>query len=91
MDKIGLEEDDAIENKIVIKQIENAQKKVEGNNFNIRKNIIGYDDVMNMQREVIYKQRAQVLEGEDLRGSNSKYDFRCYLKCCIKPLKWCRR
>ena len=67
VDKIGLEEDDAIENKIITKQIENAQKKVEGNNFNIRKTLLGYDDVMNMQREVIYKQRAQVLEGEDLK------------------------
>ena len=60
-------QDDAIENKIITKQIENAQKKVEGNNFNIRKTLLGYDDVMNMQREVIYKQRAQVLEGEDLK------------------------
>ena len=67
VDKIGLEEDDAIENKIITKQIENAQKKVEGNNFNIRKTLLGYDDVMNMQREGIYKQRAQVLEGEDLK------------------------
>ena len=67
VDKIGLEEDDAIENKIITKQIENAQKKVEGNNFDIRKTLLGYDDVMNMQREVIYKQRAQVLEGEDLK------------------------
>ncbi|MDU2993580.1 MAG: preprotein translocase subunit SecA, partial [Clostridium sp.] len=49
VDKIGLEEDDAIENKIITKQIENAQKKVEGNNFNIRKTLLGYDDVMNMQ------------------------------------------
>ena len=67
VEKIGLEEDDAIENKIITKQIENAQKKVEGNNFNIRKTLLGYDDVMNMQREVIYKQRAEVLEGEDLK------------------------
>ena len=67
VDKIGLEDDDAIENKIITKQIENAQKKVEGNNFNIRKTLLGYDDVMNMQREVIYDQRSQVLEGEDLK------------------------
>ncbi|MCI6189092.1 MAG: preprotein translocase subunit SecA, partial [Clostridium sp.] len=65
--KLGLEEDDAIENKIITKQIENAQKKVEGNNFNIRKTLLGYDDVMNMQREIIYKQRAEVLEGEDVK------------------------
>ena len=67
VDKIGLEEDDAIENKMITKQIENAQKKVEGNNFNIRKTLLGYDDVMNMQREVIYSQRSDVLEGEDLK------------------------
>ena len=65
--KLGLEEDDAIENKIITKQIENAQKKVEGNNFNIRKTLLGYDDVMNMQREIIYKQRSEVLEGEDVK------------------------
>jgi len=65
--KLGLEDDDVIENKLITKQIENAQKKVEGNNFNIRKTLLGYDDVMNMQREVIYKQRSEVLEGEDLK------------------------
>ena len=65
--KLGLQEDDAIENKIITKQIENAQKKVEGNNFNIRKTLLGYDDVMNMQREIIYKQRSEVLEGEDVK------------------------
>ena len=67
MDKLGLEEDEAIDHKMVSKAIENSQKKVEGNNFDIRKNLIGYDDVMNMQREVIYKQRSEVLEGKDLK------------------------
>ncbi|MBU5488878.1 preprotein translocase subunit SecA [Clostridium sp. MSJ-8] len=67
VDRLGLEDDDAIENKFITKQIENAQKKVEGNNFSIRKTLLGYDDVMNMQREVIYKQRTEVLEGEDLK------------------------
>ena len=67
VDKIGLEEDDAIESKLVTKQIESAQKRVEGNNFNIRKNVLGYDDVMNLQREVIYGQRTEVLEGEDIK------------------------
>ncbi|MDU5107656.1 preprotein translocase subunit SecA [Clostridium sp.] len=67
MDKLGLEEDEAIDHKMVSKALENAQKKVEGNNFDIRKNLIGYDDVMNMQREIIYKQRSEVLEGKDLR------------------------
>lgn len=67
MDKLGLEEDEAIDHKMVSKAIENAQKKVEGNNFDIRKNLIGYDDVMNLQREVIYNQRSEVLEGKDLK------------------------
>lgn len=67
MERLGLEEDEAIDHKMVSKAIENAQKKVEGNNFDIRKNLIGYDDVMNMQREVIYKQRSEVLEGKNLR------------------------
>ena len=67
VDKLGLQEDEAIESKMVSKAIENAQKKVEGNNFDIRKTLLGYDNVMNMQREVIYKQRAEVLEGEDVK------------------------
>ncbi|WP_035293978.1 preprotein translocase subunit SecA [Clostridium sp. KNHs214] len=67
MDKFGLEDDDAIESKMVTNAIESAQKKVEGNNFDVRKNVLQYDDVMNKQREVIYKQRAEVLEGEDLK------------------------
>ena len=65
--KLGLEEDEAIESKMVSKAIENAQKKVEGNNFDIRKTLLGYDDVMNIQREVIYKQRSEVLEGENIK------------------------
>ena len=67
IDKLGLEETDAIESKMVTKAIENAQKKVEGNNFDIRKNLLGYDDVMNLQREVIYRQRTEVLEGKNLK------------------------
>lgn len=67
VDKLGLQEDEAIESSMVTKAIENAQKKVEGNNFDIRKTLLGYDDVMNKQREIIYSQRSQVLEGEDLR------------------------
>ena len=68
IDKLGLQEDEAIESKMVTKAIENAQKKVEGNNFDIRKNLLGYDDVMNLQREVIYRQRAEVLDGKDLQS-----------------------
>lgn len=67
VEKLGLQEDEAIESKMVSSAIENAQKKVEGNNFDIRKTLLGYDDVMNTQREIIYKQRSQVLEGENLK------------------------
>ena len=67
VEKLGLQEEEAIESKMVSKAIENAQKKVEGNNFDIRKQLLGYDDVMNIQREVIYKQRSEVLEGEDVK------------------------
>ncbi|MGL5150204.1 MAG: preprotein translocase subunit SecA [Clostridium sp.] len=66
-DKLGIEEDDAIDSKMISKSIEGAQKKVEGNNFDIRKSLLGYDDVMNQQREIIYKQRSEVLEGVNLK------------------------
>lgn len=67
VEKFGFTDEDAIESKFVTGQIESAQKKVEGNNFDIRKSLLQYDDVMNQQREVIYRQRAEVLEGEDLK------------------------
>ncbi len=67
VDKIGLEEDQPIENKMLSGAIENAQKKVEGSNLDIRKSLLQYDNVMNQQREVIYSQRRQVLEGVDLK------------------------
>lgn len=66
VDKLGLEEDQAIEAGILSKQIENAQKKVEAHNYEIRKSVLEYDDVMNVQRGLIYEQRRQVLEGENL-------------------------
>ena len=53
---------------LLTKQIENAQKRVEGRNFGIRKSVLEYDDVMNRQRELIYDQRRKVLEGEDVYG-----------------------
>ena len=62
------ENEPIIENKMFSKRIEGAQKQVEGHNFGIRKNLLGYDDVMNLQREVIYKQRTEVLEGKDLKS-----------------------
>jgi preprotein translocase subunit SecA len=67
MERLGMEEDQPIEHGMVTKAIENAQKKVEAHNFDIRKHLLEYDDVMNKQREVIYEQRRQVLEGENLK------------------------
>ncbi|MCG8484614.1 MAG: SEC-C domain-containing protein [Clostridia bacterium] len=66
--KMGMEEDEAIEANMLTKSIENAQKRVEGRNFSIRKYVLQYDDVMNKQREVIYNERRRVLEGENLRS-----------------------
>jgi preprotein translocase subunit SecA len=62
MDKLGIEEDMPIENAFISKSIENAQGKIEGYNFDIRKHILDYDDVMNKQREIIYKRRREILE-----------------------------
>jgi len=67
MDRLGLEEDQPIDHKMLTGAMERAQKKVEGNNYDIRKHVLRYDDVMNKQREVIYKQRRQILEEEVLR------------------------
>ena len=66
MDTLGLEEDVPIENKLITSTIESAQKKLEASNFAIRKQVLQYDDVMNQQREIIYKQRQMVLDGEDI-------------------------
>lgn len=68
MDRLGLEEDQPIENKMLTGAMERAQRKVEGNNYDIRKHVLRYDDVMNKQREVIYRQRRQILEQENLRS-----------------------
>lgn len=69
MDKIGMDDDMPIENKMISKSIETAQKRVESRNFEIRKNVLEYDNVMNQQREVIYAQRRQVLMGENMSAS----------------------
>ncbi|MBU4176596.1 MAG: preprotein translocase subunit SecA [Desulfurivibrionaceae bacterium] len=66
MDKLGMEEDEPIEHTMISRAIENAQRKVEGHNFDIRKHLLEYDDVMNKQREVIYRQRREVLGSEDV-------------------------
>ena len=69
MEKLGVDEDTPIDAKMLSGAIENAQKQVESRNFQTRKNVLQYDDVMNTQREIIYKQRKQVLDGEDLQNS----------------------
>lgn len=69
MDKVGMNDDMPIENRMVSRTIENAQKRVESRNFETRKNILEYDDVMNKQREIIYSQRRQVLEGSNMAES----------------------
>jgi len=66
MDKLGMKKGEPIEHSMLSKAIENAQRKVEGQNFEIRKHLLDYDDVMNKQREVIYRQRKQILSGESL-------------------------
>ncbi len=67
VEKLGMEDDMQIEAGLLTKSIENAQKKVEGHNFGIRKHVLQYDDVMNRQREIIYNERRKVLDGENLR------------------------
>lgn len=66
---LGADEDMPIASRLISKAVENAQKKVEGRNFSIRKNVLKYDDVMNAQREIIYKQRREVLDGEDIHSN----------------------
>jgi preprotein translocase subunit SecA len=69
MEKLGMEDGEPIEHNLISKAIENAQRKVEGHNFGIRKQLLEYDDVMNQQREVIYKQRREALSGKSLKGA----------------------
>ena len=72
VDTLGLEEDQAIENKMLTGAIETSQSRVEGRNFDIRKHVLQYDDVMNQQREIIYKERQQVLSGESIKANIEK-------------------
>ncbi len=69
MEKLGMEDGEPIENKLISRAIENAQAKVEGHNFDIRKQLLEYDDVMNQQREVVYRQRREALSGKSLKPS----------------------
>lgn len=67
MERLGFEEDQPIESKLITRAVESAQKRVEGNNFDLRKVVLQYDDVMNQQREIIYKQRREVLAADNIR------------------------
>ncbi|PKM81374.1 MAG: preprotein translocase subunit SecA [Firmicutes bacterium HGW-Firmicutes-13] len=69
MEKLGLEEDQPIDHPMISRAIESAQKKVEARNFDIRRHVLEYDDVMNQQRELIYSQRHKILQGENLKDS----------------------
>ncbi|MBJ6361940.1 preprotein translocase subunit SecA [Paenibacillus sp. GCM10012307] len=67
MERLGFEEDQPIESRLITRAIESAQKRVEGNNFDLRKVVLQYDDVMNQQREIIYKQRREILHSDNIR------------------------
>lgn len=69
MDKVGMDDSTPVDHPLISRSIESAQKRVEARNFDIRKHVLEYDDVINQQREVIYKQRRQVLEGENLKDN----------------------
>ena len=69
LDKLGMDDSMALENNMLSSSVENAQKKVESRNFDIRKTVLEYDDVLNKQREVIYEQRNKVLEGDNIKES----------------------
>ena len=95
MDTLNAAEDMPIEAKLISKTVENAQKRIEGKNFEIRKNTLDFDDVMNRQRELIYSQRNQVLDGEDLKKSINKMMRDCieesvdfYCSKAVTPADW---
>ena len=98
MDRFGMEEGEPIENRLISKQIENAQAKVEARNFDMRKHLLEYDDVMNQQREVIYQQRRETLRGENFRDSiidmieeKAEEIAGIYAAEGIPPLEWDRK
>ena len=95
MDKLGMEEDEPIEHTLITHSIEHAQKKVEARNFDIRKNVLEYDDVMNTQRNVIYEQRYKVLMGDNLKenimymvGEIIKSEMDQYANEKLYPEEW---
>ncbi len=95
MDRFGMEEDVPIESGLVSRQIANAQKKVEGHNFEIRKHVLKYDDIMERQRSVVYRERNAVLDGEDIRDTILDYIEDVVKAACmeycnpqLKPHDW---
>ncbi len=78
MERLGFDEDQPIESRLISRAIESAQKRVEGNNFDMRKVVLQYDDVMNQQREIIYKQRREVLYSENIRADCDGDDYAGY-------------
>ncbi|MBR3439709.1 MAG: SEC-C domain-containing protein, partial [Clostridia bacterium] len=95
METLNAAEDMPIEAKLISRTVENAQKRIEGKNFEIRKNTLDFDDVMNRQRELIYGQRNQVLDGEDLKKSINKMMRECieesvdfYCSKAVTPADW---
>ena len=95
MEMLGVEEDMPIENRMLTGVIESAQKKVEGRNFSIRRNVLNYDDVMNQQRTTIYAQRDMVLRGENIRSridemieESIRENVATYLSAAVSPAEW---
>ena len=95
MDKLGMEEDEPIEHRLITNSIEHAQKKVEARNFDIRKHVLEYDDVMNQQREVMYGERRKILLGENLRENILgminhiiKVEMNQYASADLYPEEW---
>ena len=95
MDRLGIREGEPIENRLITKSIENAQKKVEAHNFEIRKQLLEYDDVMNKQRETIYSLRKEILKGDDVKDIMIDYlheyfenVFYQYINDKLSPEEW---
>ena len=88
---LGVPENEQIEHKMLSSAIEKAQKKIESNNFGIRKNLLEYDQVNNEQREIIYKERRRVLDGESMRDSIykmiSRYRGQCRRYCVLATMQ----
>jgi preprotein translocase subunit SecA len=95
MERLGIEDDVPIEHQLVTRQIENAQKKVESYHFDVRKHVLEYDDVMNVQRQVIYSERRKILEGENLRENVLDFietlirdDVGSFCSTEVRPEEW---